>query len=101
MYIHVHRSRYLTMREKMMDTDVAAGIKLWHSKQSVYHLGKDLMHELEVTIKGMQAKSFDVAVGNCLRPPLGYSAVTFLHLYRADPAACMLITAALYRHGEL
>ena len=59
------------MREKMMDTDVAAGIKLWHSKQSVYHLGKDPMHELEVTIKGMQAKSFDVAVSNCSHLPLG------------------------------
>ena len=68
--MHVHRSRYLTMREKMMDTDVAAGIKLWHSKQSVYHLDKDLMHELEVTIKGLQAKSFDVAVSNRLHPLL-------------------------------
>ena len=53
---------YLDLREKMLDEDVAAGIRLWHTKQSVYHFDKGTMKQLEATVKDLQAKSFDVAV---------------------------------------
>ena len=50
------------LREKMLDEDVAAGIRLWHTKHAVYHFDKEAMEQLEATVKGLQAKSFDVAV---------------------------------------
>ena len=53
---------YLDLREKMLDEDVAAGIRLWHTKQAVYHFDKEAMEQLEATVKDLQAKSFDVAV---------------------------------------
>ena len=55
---------YLDLREKMLDEDVAAGIRLWHTKQAVYHFDKDAMEQLEATVKDLQAKSFDVAVSS-------------------------------------
>ena len=57
---------YLDLREKMLDEDVAAGIRLWHTKQAVYHFDREAMKQLEATVKDLQAKSFDVAVS--LRP---------------------------------
>ena len=55
---------YLDLREKMLDEDVAAGIRLWHTKQAVYHFDKEAMEQLEATVKDLQAKSFDVAVSS-------------------------------------
>ena len=55
---------YLDLREKMLDEDIAAGIRLWHTKQAVYHFDKDAMEQLEATVKDLQAKSFDVAVSS-------------------------------------
>merc|ERR1711969_494294 len=60
---------YLDLREKMLDEDVAAGIRLWHTKQSVYHFDKPAMEQLEATVKELQAKSFDVAVSLCPSAP--------------------------------
>ena len=53
---------YLDLREKMLDDDVAAGIRLWNTKQSVYHFDKGAMEQLEATVKALQAKSLDVSV---------------------------------------
>ena len=53
---------YLDLREKMLDEDVAAGIRLWHTKQAVYHFDKGAMEQLEAAVKSMQAKSLDVSV---------------------------------------
>eukprot|EP01045_Picozoa_sp_COSAG04_P017563 COSAG04_NODE_1562_length_6335_cov_34.922226_3_plen_448_part_00 len=55
---------YLGLREKMLDEDVAAGIRLWHTKQAVFHFDKEAMEQLEATVKDLQAKSFDVAVSS-------------------------------------
>ena len=64
---------YLDLREKMLDEDVAAGIRLWHTKQSVYHFDKGTMKQLEATVKDLQAKSFDVAVSFCPSVPLPHT----------------------------
>ena len=53
---------YLDLREKMLDDDVAAGIRLWNTKQSVYHFDKGAMEQLEAAVKALQAKSLDVSV---------------------------------------
>ena len=53
---------YLDLREKMLDDDVAAGIRLWNTKQSVYHFDKGAMEQLDATVKALQAKSLDVSV---------------------------------------
>ena len=70
---------YLDLREKMLDEDVAAGIRLWHTKQAVYHFDREAMEQLEATVKDLQAKSFDVAVS--LQPALAY-ALPCVHLAR-------------------
>ena len=57
---------YLDLREKMLVEDVAAGIRLWSTKQAVYHFDKPAMEQLEATVKDLQAKSFDIAVSLCL-----------------------------------
>ena len=67
---------YLDLREKMLDEDVAAGIRLWHTKQAVYHFDKTAMEQLEATVKDLQAKSFDVAVSLCPPAPPPFSKLT-------------------------
>ena len=57
----------------MLDEDVAAGIRLWHTKQAVYHFDKEAMEQLEATVKDLQAKSFDVAVSFCPSVPLPHT----------------------------
>eukprot|EP01047_Picozoa_sp_COSAG01_P018602 COSAG01_NODE_1011_length_12147_cov_12.737384_9_plen_456_part_00 len=54
--------QYLRLLEKMLDEDVAAGVRLWHAKQAVYHLGREHMKQLEATIEELQAKYFDIAL---------------------------------------
>ena len=53
---------YLALLERMLDEDVAAGIKLWHSKHAVYHLGREQMAQLETAVKQTLSKGFDVAL---------------------------------------
>ena len=53
---------YLALLERMLDEDVAAGIKLWSSKLAVYHLGREQMAQLEAIVKQMLSKGFDIAL---------------------------------------
>ena len=53
---------YLALLERMLDEDVAAGIKLWNSKLAVYHLGKEEMAQLEAMVKQTLPKGFDIAL---------------------------------------
>jgi ankyrin repeat protein len=53
---------YLAVLERMLDEDVAAGIKLWHAKQAVYHFSREQMAQLEAIVKELLPKSFDIAI---------------------------------------
>ena len=80
------------LREKMLDEDVAAGIRLWHTKQSVFHFDKEAMEQLEATVKDLQAKSFDVAVS--LQPALAYPLLANAlcpQLHFTDFGSCSLV----------
>jgi hypothetical protein len=48
--------------KRMLDEDVAAGIKLWHAKQAVYHLGREQMAQLQAAVKNLLPNSFDIAL---------------------------------------
>ena len=53
---------FLRVLEHMLDEDRAAGIRLWHAKQAIYHLDNGQMKELEAMVKDLQAKSFAIAL---------------------------------------
>lgn len=53
---------YLISLGQMLDEDVAAGIRLWNSKQLVYHLDDTQMEQLEATVAKLLPKSCEIAL---------------------------------------
>lgn len=53
---------FLALLEQTLDEDVAAGIRVWHAKQAVYHFSAEQMAQFEATVADLQAKSFECAL---------------------------------------
>ena len=54
---------HLDMQQRAHDNaDVRAGIRIWNSKLAAYHLSKEQMRALEVSIASLLPKNFSVAV---------------------------------------